>query len=264
MLRESLLTLARQVAAEAGELVERMRLEGVQVAGTKTSRIDIVTHADQACERLIRDRILGPRSGDGFLGEEGDDVAGTSGVRWIVDPIDGTVNYLYGIRHYAVSIAAEVDGVVVVGVVLNPATGEEFRATLGGGAFLDDRAIGVRVADSSAVSLVGTGFNYGTELRRAQGEAAARLLPHVRDIRREGSCALDLCSVASGRLDAYIEAGTHPWDWSAGALIATEAGARFAVRRTPDGAPDSPVILCAADEVHGRFETLARDAGFIA
>lgn len=260
---EVLLALAREVAAEAGGLARRMRAEGVDVAGTKSSQIDIVTAADKACERLIRDRILGRRPDDGFLGEEGDDIAGTTGVRWIVDPIDGTVNYLYGIERYAISIAAEVDDEVVAGVVFNPATGEEFRASRGAGAFRGDRPIRARVADSLAVSLVGTGFNYVTDLRREQAVAAARMLPHVRDIRREGSCALDLCSVASGRLDAYVEAGTHLWDWAAGALIATEAGARFEVARTPPGSVDSPVILAAADEVFDRFEALARQAGFV-
>lgn len=256
---DELLDLARGVAAEAGGLVVRMRTEGVRVAQTKSSEVDVVTPADRASEDLIRARILEARPDDAVVGEEGDDRPGTSRVRWIVDPIDGTVNYLYGIDQYAVSIAAEVDGVVVAGVVLNPATGEEFTATLGGGARRNGESIRVREAASLAVSLVNTGFGYDAALRRRQAASVARMLADVRDIRREGSCALDLCSVAMGRTDAYVEEGVQPWDHAAGALIATEAGARVEVEPTPGG---RTLLTAAAAGCYDRFRELVGDSGF--
>jgi myo-inositol-1(or 4)-monophosphatase len=196
----------------------------------KSSPTDVVTAVDRASEELIVGRLLAARPEDGVLGEEGAERAGSSGVRWVIDPIDGTVNFLYGLPVYAVSIAAEVHGEVQAGVVLNAATMEVFTATLGGGAFV--RAPGavepVRLAASGPVSLqqtlVGTGFSYRVEERRAQGAVVAQLLTRVRDIRRVGSSALDICSVAAGRLDAYYEQGLKPWDHAAAGLVAAEAG----------------------------------------
>lgn len=254
-----LLALAREIAAEAAELVRRERDAGVGIAGTKTSVVDVVTRADGASEDLIRRRIVEARPDDGIVGEENEDRAGTTGVRWIVDPIDGTVNFLYGIEQYAVSIAVEEGGVVVAGVVLNPATGEEFTAMRGAGAFRNGARIGVRVADSLDVSLVCTGFGYDSTLRAHQGAAVARMLPSVRDIRREGACALDLCSVAMGRSDAYVEEGVHLWDHSAGGLVAEEAGATLELLRTPRG---HDLLICAATEVHPRFRDLVLASGF--
>ncbi len=223
--------LALEAARAAAELARTRRAAGVEVAATKTSATDVVTEADRASEQLIRDLILSRRPEDSFLGEEGDDVSGSSGVRWIADPIDGTVNFLYGMPHYAVSIAAEVDGVVVAGVVLNAATGTEYVAILGRGATRDGEVLRVRDNVPLTQRLLGTGFSYIVEARVLQAEALVRLLPRIRDVRRFGSSALDVCMVAEGRADGYFEEGVHYWDYAASALIATEAGASH--RLTP-------------------------------
>jgi myo-inositol-1(or 4)-monophosphatase len=226
----TLLDLAVDVAREAAALVARGRATAADDVDRKSSPTDVVTAVDRASEELIVRRLLEARPEDGTLGEEGAARPGTSGVRWVIDPIDGTVNFLYGLPVYAVSIAAEVDGEVRAGVVLNAASGEMFTATLGGGAYLTEpgAAEAVRLAASGPVSLeqtlVGTGFSYRVEERRTQGAVAARLLTRVRDIRRLGSSALDLCSVAAGRLDAYYEQGLKPWDYAAAGLVAAEAG----------------------------------------
>jgi len=256
---DDLLALALATAREAGELVVRLRAEGVSVAGTKSSSVDIVTAADQACEELVRRRLLGVRPGDGFVGEEGEDIEGTSEVRWIVDPIDGTVNYLYGIPQYAVSIAAARGDRVVAGVVLNPATGHEYAARLGGGATRDGRRIGVRPTPPLTEALIGTGFSYDTDVRAEQALAAARMLPRVRDIRRQGSCALDLCAVASGTLDGYVEVGPHVWDHAAGGLVATEAGAVLEVSPTRY---DLDLVMCAPRDGWDAFQDLVRSCEF--
>jgi myo-inositol-1(or 4)-monophosphatase len=256
-----LLALAVDVAREAAVLVADHRLSGVDIAHTKSSATDIVTEADRASETLIRERLLGARPGDGFLGEEGSDEAGTSGVRWIVDPIDGTVNYAHDVPQYAVSIAAEVDGKVVAGVVLNPATGRTYTAVRGGGAFCDGRPI--RVAEPVPIdhALVGTGFNYQREVRALQAASVALLLPRVGDIRRFGSCSLDLCAVAAGQLDGYVEEGIGgAWDYAAGGLIAQEAGARFEVLT---GAAGRVLVAAAPASSYREFEDLIRSCGFL-
>ena len=217
-----------------------------------------MTEADQASERLIRTRIGEARPDDGFLGEEGTDIAGTSGIRWVVDPIDGTVNYLYGLPNYSVSIAAWRGEEYLVGVVLNPATGDEYAAAAGAGATLNGRPIRVRDAVPLAQSLVATGFNYEREIRADQGAAVARLLPQVRDIRRLGSCALDLCAVAAGAVDGYVEEGTNPWDYAAGALIAREAGATVELSDSPHGRTR---IVAAPAETFTTFRDAVLDAG---
>ena len=255
---DALLELARTVAREAAATIRQLRAEGVSVAGTKSSVVDVVTLADEASEKLIRERILAARPDDGFVGEEGDDVVGSTGVRWIVDPIDGTVNYLYGIPAFAVSIAASVDGEVVAGVVLDAARDEEFAATRGGGATRDGEPVRVRPFVSLEQSLFATGFNYEQPVRAGQAEAIARVLPRVRDIRRMGSCALDLCGVAAGRFDAYAEEGVNEWDHAAGALVAAEAGARVELASGPSG---KAFILCAPEESFTVFRDLAHDAG---
>jgi myo-inositol-1(or 4)-monophosphatase len=255
---EELLELARRVAREAGARIQELRHQGVQVAGTKSSDVDVVTLADEASERLIRQRLLTERPDDGFVGEEGDDVTGSSGVRWVVDPIDGTVNYLYGLPAYAVSVAAAVDGEVVAGVVLNPAMGEEFAAVRGGGATRNGEPVRVRPFVSLEQSLFATGFSYEQPVRARQAGAVARVLPRVRDVRRLGSCALDLCGVACGRFDGYAEEGVNEWDFAAGALVAEEAGARVELAEAPSG---KAFILCAPEESFSAFRDLARDAG---
>jgi myo-inositol-1(or 4)-monophosphatase len=225
----ALLDLAVSTAREAADLVERGRASAGGQVDVKSSPVDIVTAVDRACEELITSRLLGARPDDGLLGEEGGERSGTSGVRWVVDPIDGTTNFVYGLPAYAVSIGAEVDGQVVAGVVLNAATGELWSATVGGGAHLTvPGADPVRLTGSRPASLeralVATGFGYRTEQRRAQAAVVAELLPRIRDIRRHGSAALELCTVAAGRVDAYYEMHLNRWDFAAGALVAAEAG----------------------------------------
>ena len=257
---DDLLELGTATAREAGELVMSMRTSGVDVARTKSSPIDIVTEADRDCEELIRRRLLGARPDDGFVGEEGEDVVGSSGVTWVVDPIDGTVNYLYGLPHYAVSIAAARDGEAVVGVVRGPALEVEYAATRGGGATRNGERIRVRSTPSLEEALVATGFSYETDIRTRQAGAVARMLPQVRDIRRMGSCALDLCAVAAGQSDGYVEEGAYAWDHAAGGLIAVEAGATFEVWTT---VADRDLVVCAPAPGWARFEALVRACGFL-
>jgi myo-inositol-1(or 4)-monophosphatase len=224
-----LLELARSVAEEAGDLL-LSRSGNVTVVLTKSSPTDVVTQMDRAAEQLIRDRVQAARPGDAILGEEGGET-GASLVRWIVDPLDGTVNYLYGLPGWAVSVAAEVAGVVVAGAVCVPLQRSTFTASLGGGAWLESawQDGPQRLACNSGIqmrdALVATGFSYSAAQRAAQGRVVAAVLPRVRDIRRAGAAAVDLCSVAAGRVDAYYEQGTHSWDIAAGGLICREAGA---------------------------------------
>jgi myo-inositol-1(or 4)-monophosphatase len=237
---EVLLRIAVAAAAEAGRLLASWRGdERPEVVQTKSSPTDIVTEMDRRSEALITSRIRAHRPGDTVLGEEGGQTSGGPAgeddgslpgrVRWIVDPLDGTVNYLYGLRAWAVSIAAEVDGAVVAGVVEVPRHGETFTAVTGQGAWLHRGEARQALRCSSGVpldqALVGTGFGYDPGRRQVQGEVVAALLPHIRDIRRGGSAAVDLCSVAAGRLDAFYERGLNYWDFAAGGLIAREAGA---------------------------------------
>ena len=252
--------LALATARLAGELVLRLRAEGVEVAGTKSSEIDIVTRADQAAEALVREHLLGARPDDGMVGEEGDDQPGTSGVVWIVDPIDGTVNYLYGHPHFAVSIAAEVAGEVVAGVVLAPALGLEYVATSGGGATLNGRPVRPRPVVPMGERLVATGFSYEQPAREREAAYVARLLPRIRDLRRQGSCALDLCGVAAGTLDAYVEEGAHIWDHAAAGLVVLEAGGILEVTRSPGG---KRLLICAPREGFAEFRELVVEAGFV-
>lgn len=245
-----LLDLATRIAVTASELVARRRAEGVTVAASKSSLEDVVTDADRETEALIRSLIAEARTDDGFLGEESGAEVGTSGLTWVVDPIDGTVNYLYGIRQYAVSIAV-VEGEpepttwrALAGVVVNPAADEVFAASTGGGATLNGIPIRVAPAVELSQALVGTGFGYLAERRIEQARTLVGLVAHVRDIRRQGSAALDLCAVAAGRLNVYYERGLNPWDHAAGSLIAAEAGARVSGR---GGAAASSEFLLAGE-----------------
>ena len=228
--------VAEVLAREAGALVHDGRPERVAVAATKSSPQDVVTAMDLASEELLRRRLAERRPDDGILGEEEGFVAGTSGVTWVVDPIDGTVNYLYGIPAYAVSVAAVMvpDGatapdpetwVALAGCVYAAADGRAFTAGLGQGAELDGRPLRVNHPESLSQCLVGTGFGYVAARRAAQARVVAGLLPQVRDIRRIGSAALDLCTLAAGGLDLYYERGLQPWDLAAASLVAQEAGA---------------------------------------
>jgi len=257
-----LLELAVATAREAAGVVARGRGTAGEHVDVKSSPVDMVTAVDRATEELVVGRLLGARPDDGLLGEEGGERGGTTGVRWVVDPIDGTTNFVYGLPAYAVSIAAEVDGRVRAGVVLNAATGELFTATLGGGAALsspgrEPSPLRCGAPDGLERTLVATGFGYRAEQRRAQGAVVAELLPRVRDIRRYGSAALDLCSVAAGRVDAYYERHLNAWDFSAGALIAAEAGA--VVTGLPGRPFGDPLGIAAAPSVAEPFvELLAR------
>lgn len=238
-----LLALALDVAREAGELLVRGRAGEVTLAATKSSPTDAVTAMDRAAEELIGRRLRAARPGDGVLGEEGADEAATTGVRWIVDPIDGTVNYLYRLPNWSVSIAAEVGGTVAAGVVHAPGLGATYTALRGGGAARDGRPLRVSGQTELAQALVATGFGYDSGRRARQAAVLARVLPRVRDIRRLGSAALDLCAVGEGLVDAYYERGLNVWDRAAGALVAVEAGARVGGL---DGRPPSGDLVVAA------------------
>jgi len=258
---EALLQIAMDAAGEAGRLLASWRGdERPEVVDTKSSPTDVVTEMDRRAEALITEWIRAIRPGDTVLGEEGGQTVGGSRgsaaagdrarVRWVVDPLDGTVNYLYGLPDWAVSIAAEVDGTILAGVVEVPRFGETFTAVAGQGAWLHRdgnfaAASALRCNSGVALgqALVGTGFGYDSGRRQVQGEVVAALLPHVRDIRRGGSAAVDLCSVAAGRIDAFFERGLNYWDYAAGGLIAREAGALVGGL---SGRPESTAMTVAA------------------
>ena len=238
---QALAEIALVIGREAGALALAGH-ESVQLAGTKSSPIDLVTKMDQDCETLIKQRLADLRPGDGFLGEESGEATtpAPGSVRWVVDPIDGTVNYFYGQPSWCVAIAAEVDGVTIAGAVVAPALGEEYTASLGGGSYRVDHNRKVKLACSEqsdlAYALVATGFGYRRERRVEQGRVIATLVPEVRDLRRCGAAALDLCWVGSGRVDAQFERGLNPWDRAAAGLVASEAGAVVAgLRGQPAG-----------------------------
>lgn len=249
-LLDELTALAAEAAVAAGALLRDER-PGTLRVGTKSSPTDVVTQMDRAAEELLVDRLLTARPGDGVLGEEGGERSGTSGVRWVLDPLDGTVNYLYGLPLWGVSVAAEVDGEVVVGVIDVPEVGETYVAVRGRGALLRDRSGERRleVADPAGSggdldrALVGTGFGYTAARRRSQAAVVAALLPRVRDIRRMGAASVDLCAVAAGRLDGYFERGLQPWDLAAGALVVREAGGSVGGLR---GVPAGETLTVAA------------------
>ena len=269
--RADLLAIAVAAALEAGDLLASQ--EGrVAVAATKSSPTDVVTEMDGRAEELIRARILAARPNDANLGEEGGQVDGAADApaRWVVDPLDGTVNYLYGLHDWAVSIAAEVDGEIVVGAVYAPMHGELFTAVRGEGAWLESTrgakspARGQRAELESVFgrvplrcgpgvpldrALVATGFGYTAQRRTTQGEVVGALLPLIRDIRRNGAASVDLCAVAVNRVDAYYERGLNYWDYAAGALVAAEAGA--AVGDTRGGPPSTSMTIVAGPALFG-------------
>lgn len=255
-----LLEIALTVARRAAALAQQRRRDGVEVAASKSSMTDIVTRADREAEDLIRDAISAARPRDGFLGEESGSGDGSSGLTWVVDPIDGTVNYFYGIPAYAVSVAV-VEGDpdpatwrTLAGAVVNPELDEAYTAYAGGGARLNGEPIRVAEGVDLPLALVATGFGYDAEVRRKQAAFITELIPQVRDIRRIGAASLDLCSVAAGRLDAYFERGLNPWDHAAGALIAREAGARLGGF---GGGPEGSELLIAAEPtLYGKLAPL--------
>jgi myo-inositol-1(or 4)-monophosphatase len=222
---------------------------------TKTSATDMVSDADRESEAAVSAVLAHRRPHDGVLGEEGTSRDGSTGVRWVVDPLDGTTNFLFGLPQYCVSVAAEVEGETAVGVVIDPCRDETWRAIRGGGATRDGTPCRVAAGRSTLpTALVATGFGYRRERRRWQGAVAAKVLPEVRDLRRFGSAALDLCWTAGGRYDAYYEWGLNPWDLAAGALIAAEAGATVAIL-------PGRLIVAASPELFEPLCDLLRDAG---
>ncbi|MEV0718362.1 inositol monophosphatase family protein [Asanoa sp. NPDC050611] len=254
---EELLAIAVTVAREAADTARSMRAEGVSGVSTKSTDTDVVTAADRAVERQVVAALGALRPGDTVLGEEYGGTDGAGAVRWVVDPIDGTVNYLYGLPQYAVSLAAEVDGVAVAAVVRNAATGDEWTATLGGGAFRGGRRLGGSTQTELAQALVATGFGYDAKRRAHQAEVLTRLIARVRDIRRFGAAALDLCLAAEGAVDAYFEKGLNPWDHAAGGLIAREAGLLVGGL---DGTPAGPdMVVAAPPAIFGPLTELLAD-----
>ncbi|NLG55773.1 MAG: inositol monophosphatase [Rhodococcus sp.] len=271
-LRDVAVTIAQEAAAH----IRRRRPEIFALAGTrdsaessvesKSTRTDPVTVVDREAEDVVREQLAALRPEDAILGEEGggDGVVADTGLLWVVDPIDGTVNFLYGIAAYAVSLAVQRGGVSIAGAVVDVARGVTYSAARGSGSVMIDEAgnstqLRCNEVTELEMSLVATGFAYGRERRQRQGELVAGLLPKVRDIRRIGSAALDLCMVAAGRVDAHYEHGLHPWDWAAGALIAEEAGAYVQVPAMTDS--DGVLTVAAAPGIAAELNQVFAELG---
>jgi myo-inositol-1(or 4)-monophosphatase len=252
VLADELVQIALTAAHSASELLLRSQPRTRQ-SRSKSSPTDPVTEADRAAERIVVDAIRASRPDDGVLGEEGARIEGTSGLRWVIDPLDGTVNYLYQRADWGVSLAVEDDAGALAGVVLDPVRRETFHATRGGGAYLNARPLRVNDPVPVGMALVATGFSYRAEARRRQSDLLGRVLPLVRDIRRMGACSTDLCALALGRTDAFLEDELAPWDWAAGALIAGEAGATITPLRAGS---DNPGLLAAGPALHGELAAL--------
>ena len=241
---DELLGLGVELAEAAGALLVEALGRVHDEVTTKTSGTDMVSEVDRASEHLIVEALRRARPDDAILGEEGATHKGTSGVRWVIDPLDGTTNYLYGFPAFTVSIAAEIDGRSEIGVVIDPLRGETFAAARGRGATCNGSPVRCATKDDLATALVATGFSYDAGRRRAQAQVLTAVVAEVRDIRRAGAASLDLCWVACARLDGYYEQGLQPWDFAAGALIAAEAGAT--VGGLDAGSPSSELTLAAA------------------
>ncbi|MCL2091011.1 MAG: inositol monophosphatase [Micrococcales bacterium] len=268
-LLDELVGLAERAAREAAALVHDGRPDRVEVTATKSSHADIVTAMDLAAEERLRTVLHQARPRDGILGEEQGYEPGTSGITWVIDPVDGTVNYLYGLAAYAVLVAA-VTGpgpavpdpatwTVLASCVRAPALDRTWTATRGGGAYRDGRRLALGTPPELGLCLLGTGFGYRRAVRALQGRVVAGLLPQVRDLRRMGSAGLDLCAVADGSLDLFFERGLNPWDLAAGSLVAAEAGAQVSGLR---GAPAGEAMTVAGHPGRvGELLTLLEQAG---
>ncbi len=253
--------LAIEIAVAAGALLaDRLHEERSEVT-TKSTGTDMVTEMDAASERLIVDRISVERPRDAIVGEEGASVAGTSGVRWVIDPLDGTTNYLYRLPGWNVSVGVEIDGVPVAGAVSVPSTDDLFAAAAGLGATRNGTGVSVASPVSLSTTLVGTGFSYTPAVRERQAANISRMIGRVRDIRRVGAAAADLCAVGCGRLDAYVESGLAPWDHCAGSIIAREAGARVEV--TDDHPLPGTLVIATHPSRWDEFIALLTDAGIV-
>jgi myo-inositol-1(or 4)-monophosphatase len=262
----ALLAVAVDVTTEAARLAATRRAEGVEVADTKSSAVDVVTHTDREVESFLRARLAELRPGDGFFGEEGDPDDSTTGLTWVVDPIDGTVNFLYGIPQWAVSVAVVEGGpdpatwTALAACVANPLSGEVFTASRGGGAWLGETRLAPSAPASVAQSLFATGFSYEADRRVEQAAVLGRLIGEVRDLRRLGAASLDLCAVAAGRLDVYAERGLKPWDHAAGVLIAQEAG--VVVHGEADSPASGDLVVASAPSVAEAADALLARARF--
>jgi myo-inositol-1(or 4)-monophosphatase len=256
----ALLALAVGIAAEVTEELRQARTRGHLQVATKSSTTDLVTEMDVWSERHIVRRLLDARPNDGIVGEEGAAHDSSSGVRWYIDPIDGTTNYTYGHWGCSVSIGAEIDGALAVAVVHDPFTGELFTATLGGGAFRNGERLHCSDRDDLSLALVATGFGYAEERRSHQARTLTHVLPRIRDIRRMGGAAIDLCSVGLGRVDAYYERGLSPWDVAAGSLVAQESGA-IVTDLDGNATLGYGVVVAAPPQLHDKLVQLLIDAG---
>jgi len=255
-LPDELLALATDVAHEAGAGLRDAFGRTLEISA-KSTPTDLVSEADVSTERLIRARLQAARPEDAIMGEEGENTPGTTGLRWVVDPLDGTVNFLFGIPQWCVSIACEDGDRALAGVVFDPMRGETWAATRDGAATLDGTPVRAPGRTDLATALVATGFGYDAEVRASQARVVARLLPRVRDVRRLGAAALDLAWTAAGRYDAYYERGVHHWDVAAGALICARAG--LAVRELAPAPPAASGMLVAAPALADELLALVTD-----
>jgi len=254
---EELRALARDLALRAGQEHRAGSSETLETE-SKSSPTDLVSQVDRRTEDVLVAALRRARPDDGIVGEEGTLVTGSNGVRWLIDPLDGTTNYLYGYPVFCVSIAVEVDGRLQVGVVHETPTGHTYEGIVGRGAVCDGRPIAARRSAGLDTALVATGFSYDAELRARQGAALAHILPRIGDIRRAGSAALDLCQVAAGHLDGYFELDLGPWDYAAGSAIAAAAGAD--VRHIAAASGRGPAVVAAAPALMPPLLALLADA----
>jgi len=248
-LKMELVSLAEEVARSAGALL--MQRPDSFTFTEKSSAVDFATQMDQQAETLIVKSLLAARPDDGIIAEEGAAQQSKSGITWVIDPLDGTVNYLYGLPGWNISIAAKDQSGVIAAVVYAPTINSLWRATKGGGAFLNNKSIKCSEPVNLNLALIATGFSYDLELRKEQGDRIQRLIPQIRDLRRNGAAAVDLCYVAMGALDGYFEASLKEWDHAAGGLIATEAGA--VVSGPAGGAPSSELVVAAGPSLHAQL-----------
>ncbi|MFM6940605.1 MAG: inositol monophosphatase family protein [Candidatus Planktophila sp.] len=248
VLAGELLALARRIGQEAAAML--MDRPAELEVNTKSTAIDVVTQMDIKVEKFIVDQILAARPDDGLIGEEGADRASASGITWVIDPLDGTVNYLYDLPGWNVSIAAKDDQGQLVGVVTAPSINSTWWAVRGQGAYFNGKAISCNDPIELNRAMLATGFQYDTAHRAQQIEHVSALLPLIRDLRRNGAAAVDLCHVAMGRVDGYFEHGLKEWDWAAAGLIAREAGARFGLY----GQAPYMMTLAAGPALYGELE----------